>query len=582
MRRSLTLVAVTALAACASFGGPAVVSPVATLAPSNEVTADSLLAINALCSAEALGTSNILPDIKLDGGMGTGGFKVDTASADAQRWFNYGLALSHAFYHQDVKAAMKQAVALDPACSLCSWGEAWALGPTLNYGIDEDERVLALAAAVRAQSLVKPGDVLARRLADAMVARYAAPPPKAEDTKAVGNKGGEKDASADAEGTEPAFAQALVKIAADYPDMPELTVLAAHSLMMASSEEKPDDLKTALVLLEKVLKDHPDDTGAIHYYIHATEFDDRAEDALSHAKRLGALAPAASHLVHMPAHTFFRAGLYQDAAIVNAKAIATDAAWIARGGDPRPPMAMDVPFKMPMYYSHNLAFGLAGAMMSGDGPLALRYAEHAAKAYPQTGDKQRFDPTPRTYVALARYAPDQMLALPESARDDDAFRAYRAYGRGEALLQKGDAAGARIEASKLRKVIKDDPEGQIALFVLEGRLAMSEGNTGAALDRFSKGAALQDKEFGAWMDPPTWWYPVRRSIAAAWLKAGDFAKAESEATASLKLWKHDPLALWVLGRAQLAQGRAAEGEKTLAEARKLWRGDFDSISVEAI
>jgi Flp pilus assembly protein TadD len=111
---------------------------------------------------------------------------------------------------------------------------------------------------------------------------------------------------------------------------------------------------------------------------------------------------------------------------------------------------------------------------------------------------------------------------------------------------------------------------------------MSEGNTGAALDRFSKGAALQDKEFGAWMDPPTWWYPVRRSIAAAWLKAGDFAKAESEATASLKLWKHDPLALWVLGRAQLAQGRAAEGEKTLGEAQKLWRGDFDSISVEAI
>ena len=187
-------------------------------------------------------------------------------------------------------------------------------------------------------------------------------------------------------------------------------------------------------------------------------------------------------------------------------------------------------FPLPMYYSHNLAFGLAGAMMSGDAELALRYAEHATKAYPETGDARRFDPTPRTYVALARYAPDKMLALPVSPRDDDEYRVYHAYARGEALLQKGDAAGARVEVSKLRKAAGDDAEGKIALAVLEGRLAMTEGNIGAALDRFNAGAKLQDDEFGGWMDPPTWWYPVRRSLAAAYLKAGDFAKAEAEAS----------------------------------------------------
>ena len=150
MRRPLALIAATSMAACASLGGPAAVPPITTLAPVAEITADSLLAINALCSAEALGLDKIAPDIKLQAGMGTGGFKVDTTNAEAQRWFDYGLALSHAFYHQDVKAAMKRSVALDPACSLCSWGEAWALGPTLNYGIAEDERVLALAAAATA------------------------------------------------------------------------------------------------------------------------------------------------------------------------------------------------------------------------------------------------------------------------------------------------------------------------------------------------------------------------------------------------------------------------------------------------
>jgi len=577
MRKHLAIVGMITLTACVT--GPAVVTPVALLAPrEGDPVADALVALNALCSAEAQGLGEAKPDLKMAGGMGTGGFKVDTANAEAQQWFNYGLALSHAFYHNDAKAAMKRAVELDPTCSMCAWGYAWALGPTLNYGIKDDERKIALAEAKRAKSLAKPGDAKAMRLAGAMVARYAEPPP-APKAKA-GAKKGEAGAVAKEADTEPAFADAFAKIAADYPEDAELSVLAAHSLMMASSEEKKDDLKRALVVLEKVLKDHPNDTGAIHYYIHATEFDDRAEDALSYAKRLGALAPAASHLVHMPAHTFFRAGLYQDAAVVNAQAIAADTAWVGGGGDPRPPMIAD--FKMPMYYSHNFAFGLAGAMMSGDGELALKYADHVSKVYPETGDKQRFDPTPRTYVALARYAPNKMLALPPSARTDDEFIAYRAYGRGEALLQKGDAAGARIELGKLRKVSGKDPEGGVALAVLEGRLAMAEGNTRAATHAFKKGAELQEKEFGDWMDPPTWWYPVRRSVAAASLKAGDFATAEVEATASLKDWKHDALALWVLGNAQIGQGKVAEGDASLAEARKLWRGDFASITVEAI
>lgn len=581
MRLRLALFATTAVAACATFG-PAVVPPVSTLKPVETASAETLLALSALCSADAINGRSVMPDLKLADGMGTGGFRIDTANADAQKWFDYGLALSHAFYHQDVKAAMKRAVELDPTCSLCSWGEAWALGPTLNYGIDNDERKLALAAAERARSLVKPGDQLAERLADAMLARYADPKPAATEAKTSGSKVREGGGAVEKEDTEPAFARALAAIAADYPQHTELTVLAAHSLMMASSEKNPGPLKEALVLLEKVLKDHPDDTGAIHYYIHATEFDDRAEDALSYAKRLGDLAPNASHLVHMPAHTFFRAGLYQDAAVANAKAIATDVSWMAEGGDARPPMPRLKDFRLPMYYSHNLAFGLAGAMMSGDGELALRYADHAAQAYPEALAKIPYDPTPRTYVALARYAPDRMLALAPSTRDEAEFRVYYAYGRGEALLQKGDAAGARIELEKLRRSAGDEPEFKIAQLALEGRLAMAEGNTRAAADRFARGAKLQEDTFGTWMDPPTWWYPLRRSLAAAHLKAGDFARAEAEAKASLKTWKHDPLALWVLGKAQIARGAVAEGEATLAEAKSLWRGDFQSVSAEAI
>ena len=554
MRHPVALFAITALAACATVSS-AVVTPIAQLAPSREVTAESLLAINALCSADATRPAGFMPDLKLAGGMGTGGFKTDTDVKAAQDWFNYGLALSHAFYHQDAKAAMRRAVELDPTCARCAWGQAWVLGPTLNYGVEDDERKIALEAAERAGKLVKGDDALARRLADAIIARYQT------------------------DKTDPAFGQAMAKIAADFPAETEVSVLAAHALLIPVRAEDNSGLKQALTLLEGVLKDHPNDTGAIHYYIHATEFDDRPEDAIAYADRLGVLAPAASHLVHMPAHTFFHAGRYIDAAVVNAKAIAADTGWMAAGGDPRPPMMRDFP--LPMYYAHNLGFGLAGALMAGDAGLSVQYAEHAARAYPENGPEQRVDPLPRTYVALAIYAPDQMLAIPVSGRENIKYKIYRAYGRAEVFLRRGEAAAARREIAVLRGIKTDAAEKKIAIGVIEGRIAMADGNPREAVQRFTDAAAAQ-KADEAYMDPPTWWYPVRRSIAAGWLKAGDFAKAESEAAASLKLWKHDPLALWVLGNAQLAQGRAAEGEKILAEARKLWRGDFDSISVEAI
>jgi hypothetical protein len=114
--------------------------------------------------------------------------------------------------------------------------------------------------------------------------------------------------------------------------------------------------------------------------------------------------------------------------------------------------------------------------------------------------------------------------------------------------------------------------------VLEGRLALAEGNAKKAARIFDGAARIQEAKLADYWDPPSWWYPVRRSVAASYLKAGDFAKAEAEAKKSLAVWKHDPLALWVLGKAQAGQGKTAESEASLIEARTLWRGDFNSIT----
>jgi hypothetical protein len=75
---------------------------------------------------------------------------------------------------------------------------------------------------------------------------------------------------------------------------------------------------------------------------------------------------------------------------------------------------------------------------------------------------------------------------------------------------------------------------------------------------------------------------VRRSIAAAELKAGHYAQAAAEARHSLKDWPQDALALKVLAEAEDRQKEAAASAGHLAEARRAWRGDLSKVPLDLI
>ena len=118
-------------------------------------------------------------------------------------------------------------------------------------------------------------------------------------------------------------------------------------------------------VIEPILRKDPGNTGAIHYYIHATEFARQPALALAYAERLSALAPKASHLVHMAAHTLMHVGQYEQVALVDAQALKVDA-------DTEKTLNYAGPLSAQMYYLHNYTFGLAGALMAGDGKLAVK------------------------------------------------------------------------------------------------------------------------------------------------------------------------------------------------------------------
>src|SRR6185437_6524775 len=299
---------------------------------------------------------------------------------------------------------------------------------------------------------------------------------------------------------------------------------------------------SAMALVEPVLRASPENTAAIHYYIHATEFAGKPILALSYAEKLSRLAPKASHLVHMAAHTYFHVGRYEDAAAINAFALQVDAEHLTDTATPGPVSTAD-------YYQHNLQFGMAGAVMSGDRDLALKFADHLHRAYPESAFAKdgMSGAAWRRFTIYARYDPRRMLSIPQPPADSPMTRSLYHYARGEAYAALHDATGLAREAAQ---VTGDQSVIKVAKNVLAGRLAVSQGRFTDAAEAFEAGAAQQDTLLASTMDPPIWWYPIRRSAAAAWLQAGQFARAADVARASLKAWPDDALALLVLSRAE--------------------------------
>ena len=536
MRRQL-FVGASAVAVVVLFAGPSW---------TRDETPDPL-AISMICSNESESAqAGATPDKpkappKMLPGFGDEAMAVTTKNPEAQRWFDYGLRLGWAFQHDATKVAFAEAARLDPDCAMCVWGQALAAGPTINFGIDATQKAEALTFAMRAQSMAANAPEKERLLIAAMVRRYS-------------------------DGDE-AYATAMTDIAARFPEDDDIAVLAADANMIRWKDE---GLHRAVALLETVLKRDPDHAGAIHFYIHATEGVEEPAKAVPYAARLALAAPAASHLIHMPSHTWYRVGRYREAAFANLNAIDADKAWVqATGWDKSD-------FEVP-YFGHNVRFALGGAMMAGEAGAALKIADRYAA---QPEDVLAKSPWAQGSAGSAWFAwgrfgdPEKVLAMPEPGEKLAFLRAMRHYGRGEALARKGDAAGVRAEAAAIKVAGSRYMAAQLEIGreVLLGRADMLDGRYRQAQKHFRKAAGRQKQVFGDGGDPPTWWYPVRRSLAAALLADGHVNPALEEARAVLAKWPEDPMSLVVVARAEAALGRTAASDEAWTRAQAGWGG----------
>lgn len=502
--------------------------------------------------------------------LGTLGLEVGTASATAQAYFDQGLRWAFAFNHAEAQRAFQAAQHADPKLAMAHWGEALVLGPNINAPMAPEALAPALAALARAVELAPAAPARDRALIAALRQRYSADP-RAER------------AALDA-----AFADAMAAVARQYPDEDTIQALYAESIMdtqpwdywEAAGTRPKGRAAEMLATLEKVLARNPEHPGAIHLYIHAVEASASPERGLPHARRLAALMPGAGHIVHMPAHIYYRVGLFKESLEANKRAMAVDEAYFATSPSD--------PLYKAAYYPHNIHFVLVSAQMGGDGATAIQAADRldAALGDDVVGQFPVLEPIKAApYLAHAIFSPPgRVLALDAPPEKQVLVSALAHYARALAHAARNDFDGAQREIAAIERIEHSadfQPHAdwyvpgreivQTAQLVASARLADARGDLAAAARAYEAAIAIEDSL--AYMEPPYWYYPVRQSLGSVYLRQGRLDESEKVLRESLLRSRGNGWALAGLAEVYRRKGDRQAERATRQAYESAWFGD---------
>jgi tetratricopeptide (TPR) repeat protein len=518
----------------------------------------------ALAADPFTATSALAPRLQ---GLGQQHFKVTTTSADSQYYFDQGLRLSVGFNHSEALRAFKEAVRLDPNNAMAYWGWALVLGPNLNLPMQEAVVASAWDAMQRALALRSRVTEREADYIDALAIRYS------------------EDPQADRSALDAAYAQAMARLSAKYPDDLNAATLYAAALMNTNPWDywfrdgtpKPHT-KILLAVLESVLERDPNHAAANHYYIHAVEAY-RPNLGVTAADRLYPLMPGAGHLVHMPSHIYMRVGRYQDSWQVNVEAARADENYISQcNAQGIVPLA---------YYPHNIHFQVWSAMLLGNSARAMQAARKIEEKMPAQmkinpfGVNEAFRSQPM--FAMVRFGLwQQVLAEPKPAGSAPFMQGIWHYGRGMAFNHSEQPDLARQELKQLRKLsaaVQAEPGYgvgfaaastlmQIADNVLAGEIDASAGRFEAAISALDKAVRLQDSLL--YNEPPDWYFPVRHIQGAVLLEAGRVAEAEVVYWEDLRRNPGNGYSLFGLHQSLLQQEDAETAREMQRRFEKAW------------
>ncbi|HVT87515.1 MAG TPA: hypothetical protein VHD56_01575 [Tepidisphaeraceae bacterium] len=499
-------------------------------------------------------------------GFGRHHHPVTTSKPEAQKFFDQGLCLLFGFNHDEAMRSFARCAELDPSLAMAHWGIAMTLAPNYNVNIDPPREKAAYEEMQKAISLSAGASQAEKDYINA-TAKHFSSDPKADLKKLAVD-----------------YSLAMAILSAKYPDDLDAATFYAESLMLLhpwqlwTHEGTPGENTLKIVeVLESVLKRNPDHIGANHFYIHAVEASNHPEWALESAAVLPGLAPAAGHLVHMPAHIYSRTGDYSASAGSNVSAVNVDEEYLkSRDDHGIYPM---------MYFSHNLHFLAYGHTMQGRYTDAIKAADQlAAHVGPHISMMPMLEgfavvPT----LVMSRFGKwEEILKSPEPPESMLASRIIHHFAKGQALAAQHDFDAAEHERKLTADLAKTLPPDamfgplnsaksvtDLADSFLTGWIAAMRGDNQSAIKSFTKAVELED--LLNYEEPPAWWSPAREELGAALLRDNQPAAAEAIFRKQLQLTPRNGRALWGLLQSLKAQNNLAAAQQIEPLFQEAWK-----------
>jgi tetratricopeptide (TPR) repeat protein len=472
-------------------------------------------------------------------GIGTAHEPVTTKAAQAQIWYDEGLAHLHSFAWLDAARAFNAALREDSGLAMAHLGLSLAFGGlgSMPGALDEVGRAQALASHTSSRD----------RLRIALRAQQLAALTRPDDQALAA-----------------AYTAALDKALTTNPDDVELLLLRGDAASGSASSR--DSGAAAIAFYDRARRAARQAFAPHHYLAHAYENSGQFDQAIQESAQYVKIAPAVPHAHHMLGHSLLRTERAQEALEEFGKADELQSAQYKAEGTPA---EYD-------WHSHHNVTLLAAArrylgQLNAAGDLLRAEFDRPAPLLPEELSKRDWPA-----LLLTRGAVDEALAAAQklSTHSHPIVRAAGHLGVSHVQLRRGQVAAAATSAdAALRELRGAGPEASVLapdLRLTQGELFLRGGERERGRQMIREGIASLLSRQG----PDDWAYALftLEDVGRVIRDAGDDGLA---AEIAAQMQQHAPSyagTRLALGRSAERRGDRAAAAREYDAAIRQWSG----------